>query len=603
MLACPASRAQDRIEPHLPGRTAGADLRGPEGRGIVEASCDSPPVLPDPPAPARQEFNRNFAGVAKVHSKIPVAELKIGMFVADIDRPWMDTPFLLQGFMVEDDSQIAQLRQFCVHVTIDRARSSAEHQLRGQSPAKAEGGEPKVTVERRPAPVATAVPTRATANPGASRPAAPKRATPPPSPAADRSLNSPGELIITTRDAEFRPTESGRFVLSPKPHADTGHAPPPAPPEPGLGRSIMGALSRFFGGRKDADDGPTDEVPPPDEEAPSQRPAFIPPSVHLVIYEEVTPIEEERTIAKQAVDRTSDLLHRIAQDVRSGRTLALPEVESVISDMVDSMVRNPDALMWVMRLREQDSITYGHGLYASVYLLALGRHLGFPKAQLSQLGTIGLLLDIGKIKLPRELLEKAGSLSTEEYDTIKTHVQLGVDMLTQSGGLDRDILTGIAQHHERENGSGYPRGLAGPNISLFGRMAAIADCFAALTNQRPYAEAVSAYDALRSLSGWGGEYFHAPVVEQFIQAVGVFPVGSLVELSTGEVAAVIAHNKTRRLKPKVLIITGPDKTRSSHPATLDLLYAPMDAEGQSVYIRRGLASGAFGLDVKEFYVS
>ena len=333
-----------------------------------------------------------------------------------------------------------------------------------------------------------------------------------------------------------------------------------------------------------------------------RRPAFVPPSMHLVIYEDTVASEVEQVVAKQTLSRTEDLLQRLEQDIRSGSNLALAEVEDVISDMVDSMVRNPDALMWVMRLREQDVTTYGHGLYASVYLLALGRHLGFPKQQLSQLGTIGLLLDIGKIKLPKELLEKSGRLTTAEYDTIKTHVQLGIDILSESKSLDADILTGIAQHHERENGTGYPRALAGPNITLFGRMAAIADCFAALTNQRPYAEAVSAYDALRSLSGWGGEYFHAPIVEQFIQAVGVFPVGSLVELSTGEVAAVISHNKTRRLKPKVLVITGPDKTRSPHPATMDLLYAPMDQQGQSIFIRRGLASGAYGLDSRDFYI-
>ncbi len=325
--------------------------------------------------------------------------------------------------------------------------------------------------------------------------------------------------------------------------------------------------------------------------------------MHLVIYEDTVASEEEQVVAKQTLSKTEDLLQRLEQDIRSGSTLALSEVEDVITDMVDSMVRNPAALMWVMRLREQDATTYGHGLYAAVYLLALGRHLGFPKQQLSQLGTIGLLLDIGKIKLPKELLEKNGRLTTAEFDTIKTHVQIGIDILSESKSLDMDIMTGIAQHHERENGTGYPQALAGPNISLFGRMSAIADCFAALTNQRPYAEAVSAYDALRSLSGWGGEYFHAPIVEQFIQAVGVFPVGSLVELSTGEVAAVISHNKTRRLKPKVLVITGPDKTRSPHPATMDLLYAPMDPQGQSIFIRRGLASGAYGLDSRDFYVT
>jgi HD-GYP domain-containing protein (c-di-GMP phosphodiesterase class II) len=313
--------------------------------------------------------------------------------------------------------------------------------------------------------------------------------------------------------------------------------------------------------------------------------------------------EEELAPATEAYRRTNEVLHRIAEDIRVGRTLALQEIEEVISDMVESMVRNPDALMWVMRLREHDSSLYGHGLYAAVYLVALGRHLGFPKDYLSRLGTIGMLLDIGKIKLPRELLEKKGSLTNAEYETIKTHVQLGLDSLKETPNLHPEILEGIAQHHERENGSGYPKGLKDTEISIFGRMAAIADSFAALTNQRPYAEAVSAYDALRSLSGWGGEYFHGPMVEQFIQAVGVFPVGSLVELSSGEIAVVISHNKTRRLKPKVLIVTGPDKTPSTHPASVDLLYAPAQGNQPAVHIRRGLASGAYGLDASEFYVN
>lgn len=539
-----------------------------------------------------------------MYSKIPVSKLEIGMFVAEIDRPWMDTPFLIQGFLIEDNEQIEQLRRFCQEVTIDRARSSGEHQLKtSKSAPKTVDAGGKVIVDHKMAPVAKPTMVTSTQASAQRRPDSGK----PPAAAATPKISSPQDLVITTRDAEFRPTESGRFVLTPKPHAETGNEPkPPVEAEGGFARSLFGALSRFI--RGDAGGSPkeklsTDVGPVTEPGKPSARPGFIPPTVHLVIYEETATVEEETAKATVAVTRTADLLHRIAQDIRSGRTLALPEVEEVISDMVDSMVRNPDALMWVMRLRERDEATYGHGLYASVYLLALGRHLGFPKSQLSQLGTIGLLLDIGKIKLPRELLEKAGQLSTEEYETIKTHVQLGVELLSESDGLDADIITGIAQHHERENGSGYPRGLAGPNISLFGRMAAIADCFAALTNQRPYAEAVSAYDALRSLSGWGGDYFHAPIVEQFIQAVGVFPVGSLVELSTGEVAAVISHNKTRRLKPRVLVITGPDKTRSVHPATMDLLYAPIDADGQSIFIRRGLASGAYGLDARDFYVS
>jgi len=137
---------------------------------------------------------------------------------------------------------------------------------------------------------------------------------------------------------------------------------------------------------------------------------------------------------------------------------------------------------------------------------------------------------------------------------------------------NRSVIEGIAQHHERMNGSGYPHGLKAGQIGIFGRMAGIGDCFAALTKSRPYAEAVSSYEALRSITGWGGEYFHAPLTEQFVQAIGVFPVGSLVELSTGEVAVVVSHNKVRRLKPRVLLLTSPDKTPSAYPIMVDLLY-------------------------------
>jgi len=138
---------------------------------------------------------------------------------------------------------------------------------------------------------------------------------------------------------------------------------------------------------------------------------------------------------------------------------------------------------------------------------------------------------------------------------------------------------------------------------VYGRMAGIVDTFAALTNHRPYAAASSSYEALRSISGWAGDFFHEPLVQQFVSSIGVFPVGSLIELSTGEVAIVVAHNKVRRLKPRVLVVTGPDKTRSPHPAMLDLLYENKAGGDEPVYIKRGLAAGAYDLDLKDFYLS
>ena len=134
-------------------------------------------------------------------------------------------------------------------------------------------------------------------------------------------------------------------------------------------------------------------------------------------------------------------------------------------------------------------------------------------------------------------------------------------------------------------------------------MAGIADCFSALIKNRPYADAVSSYEALRSLTSWGGELFQEALVQQFVSSVGVFPVGSLIELSTGEVAIVVAHNKVRRLKPRVLIVTGPDKTPASHPTMVDLLYDPKLGGDEPAYIKRGLPAGAYGLDLRDFYLA
>ena len=152
------------------------------------------------------------------------------------------------------------------------------------------------------------------------------------------------------------------------------------------------------------------------------------------------------------------------------------------------------------------------------------------------------------------------------------------------------------------NGSGYPEALFGEDIGIFGRMAGIVDTFVALTNHRPYAAAVSSYEALRSITSWGGDFFHEPLVQQFVSSVGVFPVGSLIELSTGEVAVVVEHSKVRRLKPRVLVVTGPDKKPTPFPAMLDLLFDPKVGE-QAVFIKRGLASGAYGLDLRDFYLA
>ncbi len=424
-------------------------------------------------------------------------ELRIGMFVADLDRPWIDTPFLFQDFLIKDDGHLMQLQQYCKLVLVDSARSTVEAQ------AAIFAYSNKARTNRRDSASVT-------------------------DPSPDQELSAAEECNV--------------------------------------------------------------------------RPAFIPADITLTRFPNLTPVEAELAPAGEAYTRTDEIMRDLIKDIHSNKQLALDQVEVAIEGVVDSMVRNPDALMLVALLKQQDEISYGHGLKVAIYLVAMGRHLGLPKDYLERLGAVGLLLDIGKTRLPRELLLKKGQLTSEEFEIVKSHVNMGLDILKETPSLHPDILQGIAQHHEREDGSGYPAGLSTGNISLFGRMAAIADSFSAMTNPRPYAEVISAYEALQTMANSDGKLYHVPIVEQFIQAIGIFPVGSMVELSSGEVAVVISHNKVRRLKPRVLIISGPDKSPSQSPATIDLLYPPASQE-TPLSILRGLPTGAYGLNPREYYLA
>jgi HD-GYP domain-containing protein (c-di-GMP phosphodiesterase class II) len=329
--------------------------------------------------------------------------------------------------------------------------------------------------------------------------------------------------------------------------------------------------------------------------------AWLPTDIKLVEYAEIRAVEAELPRARTAFTRSEDVLKAVVSDVKVGKIPQVAEVASAVDEMVDSMIDNPDALMWVGRLRDEDVNTYNHGVKVALYLIALGRQLGFPKKELANLGMIGMLADVGKIKLPRALLDKPGMLAPSEFGLIKEHVRLGLESIREGGTIPLEVEKGIAQHHERLDGTGYPNGLKGNEISIYGRMAAIADSFAALITPRTYANASAPQDALMNLYEWAGSSFHEPLVEQFVQAVGVFPVGSLVELTSGEVAVVVAHNRVRRLEPRVLVLTWPDKAPLSKPIERDLLTQSGGGAGR-LRIVKGLAAGAYGLRMRDYYM-
>jgi HD-GYP domain-containing protein (c-di-GMP phosphodiesterase class II) len=239
-----------------------------------------------------------------------------------------------------------------------------------------------------------------------------------------------------------------------------------------------------------------------------------------------------------------------------------------------------------------------------VWALAFGRHLGLDKETLTSVGTGAMLLDIGKTGLSTELLKKSGKPTAEEWRLIQTHVSQGVALLRAAPQVDSRIVTMIATHHERFDGSGYPHKLKGDEIPLIGRIAGIVDCYDAMITARSYAKPKSAYDAVRELTRLGGIAFPAELVELFIQAVGVFPNGTLVEFNTGEVGVVIGQNRYRRLRPQVTLILDAQKQTREEFTTVDLLTCDENSgkAEPSLWITRGLERGAHGIDPAEYFL-
>jgi HD-GYP domain-containing protein (c-di-GMP phosphodiesterase class II) len=315
------------------------------------------------------------------------------------------------------------------------------------------------------------------------------------------------------------------------------------------------------------------------------------------------PLEQELQRADDSFGAAIDLLGTVMRDIRVGKGLEIEAVESVVEDLVESIIRHPGALQLVSRMREADESSYTHALQVAVLLASFGRELGFSRDQLTYLGQVGMLLDVGKLRIDERILNKRGNLTPAEFEEVKRHVQYGLEIVESSGVAHPDLVAGVAQHHERLNGSGYPRGLLDAEISPIGKMAGIVDSFSALTSIRPYAQPVSPYDAMQMLQGWADTYFNAGLVELFIQAIGIFPVGTLVELSTGEYAVVLEQGRRRRLKPKVLVVSAPDKTPLETPSVLDLLHGEGASADPVPYIRQGLPAASFAVDTTEYYVS
>jgi HD-GYP domain-containing protein (c-di-GMP phosphodiesterase class II) len=390
--------------------------------------------------------------------QVSVQELQFGMFIAELDRPWTETPFVFQGFVLSNEQQRETLKKFCKKVQID--------------------------------------------------------------------------------------TEKG---------ADLGDGSQGKPGQPHV--SVLATIKE------------------------------------KVVYEEKTNVKLEAPVARAAHAKTAVVLKDVFGLVQAGKALDAPRVKEAVTSMTDSVVRNPDAMLLLAKMKEKSEHTLDRAMGVSIYMITFGRHLQLPREQLDLLGMLGLLQDVGKVRIPETLLQKKEPLNEDERKICCSHVEHSVAVLKETSGLPPELPTLAALHHERYDGKGYPRGLTGPDIGLFGSIAGLVDCFDALTHPRPYGETVAPSNALNMLYNWRNAQFDGALIEQFIHCVGIFPVGALVELHSSETGIVIAQNPAMRLMPRVMVV-------------LDARGKPIKPQKivDRASIKRTLEKGSVPIDTSEFFL-
>ena len=399
--------------------------------------------------------------------KLDTNELQLGMYVSGLDRPWLETPFPLQGFKIESTQEIARLRKYCQHVFVDTRKSAVE-------------------------------------------------------------------LMPVRRGAFERPRKTKKEIFK--------------------GHTLKGYLDSSNWG-------------------------------------------EEYPKAQQAVEALSVAIDAVFTQVSAGGALDVLKVKKSVDPMIESISRNPDACIWLARMKQQDNYTFQHSVGASIWAVALGRQLGLPKSDLRSLAVGGLLFDVGKLRVNEELLKAERILTEEEFTEVRAHVAHGVAMIADSGLMNQNVIDMVTHHHERHNGGGYPDGLRGDSIPIFARIAAIVDCYDAITSHRSYARAIPPSTAIKMLYDWRDVDFQGELIEEFIQAVGIYPAGTLVELSSGEVAVVIAEYRTRRLRPQVLVLLDADKQPVMEVTMVDMFSQTTTEDGRPLEITGSLEPEAYGIDM------
>jgi len=397
------------------------------------------------------------------YREISVDELRYGMYVAKLDRPWTDTPFMFQGFVVQNEKQLETLKKFCKKVFVD--------------PEKVDRKAEEEAVERAAA-------------------------------------------------------------------------------------AVRGST----------------------------------------VYKETVSVESELPRAERVYERSTVVVSEIARTVPAKGTVDTERSQQASQQITESVVRNPDAMTLLTKMQEKGSGVLSRAVEVSVMMTVFGRFLQYSQEQLHTLSMLGLLQDVGKLRLPAPMLKKTTSWLAQEQELFKVHVNHSVEILSKTTGLPPDFPGLASLHHERYDGTGYPRGLKGNAINLLGAIAGLVDAYDMLVAPPPWGENMTPSTALGVLYRNRGVKFTPGLVEQFIQCMGAFPVGSVIEMQTGEVGVVISQNPVKRLQPRIMLVHDANGAPIKPHLVLDLTRGPKASDGEPYRIRRTLDQSTVKIDPKELFL-
>ncbi|SFR13018.1 HD-GYP domain-containing protein [Desulfoscipio geothermicus] len=282
-------------------------------------------------------------------------------------------------------------------------------------------------------------------------------------------------------------------------------------------------------------------------------------------------IEIDDVVTEKTRTQAIQVTKKLFQDFHFTRTLTgLEKIQDVISTIIDDLLNNHTIMLNLVDIRSTDEYTFGHSVNTCILSLITAIHMGFNHNILRRLAMGAIMHDLGKILVPSEILNKPGRLTAEEFEVIKKHSESGYKVLTRKRNFYTISALVALQHHERYDGSGYPNGLTGDEIHQFSAIVGLVDMYDALTADRVYRKAYSAYEAYEMISALGDYMFDFQVVESFLHHIAAYPVGTLVELNTGEIAAVVDNRPGFSMRPKIRVLFTPDIEPLKIPYEVDL---------------------------------